>query len=220
MSLSITIPNDSGLRVVRALVRGLVESRWQPVVEEAAADSIRDHLAKAESGRPNKMGWPRQHWWAKAARSVSSARRPGMVTVSIAQLGFRQRLEGGVIRAGRNISSKTGQPTQWLAIPARAEAYGKRPGEFGNLKFTRIETGGFALVAATGGATRQRKIKGQIRAAVLRGAEEGLVMFWLRRSVRQKPDPTVLPTEQAMFTMIHTRLDDFFQALVDRAFQP
>jgi len=147
----------------------------------AVRNLISDHLFKLDS-RANKMGGKRTHFFANAAKSVTNpAVSGGKATVAIMQIGLAQRYFGGTIRAGAGTSSFSGGPTKYLAIPARAEAYGRAPSEFSDLHFQPTRRGG-ALVQNIS------KEKG--------GTVASLVMFWLVPSVEQAPDPSVLPTEE------------------------
>lgn len=219
MAVTINLRNDSGARLVRSLSRALQERNWQPVVERSAANSIKNHLAGLDTSKANRRNWPRTHFFAKCARSVSSQSSPGNVKISIAQVGFRLALEGGVVRPGRNPSSATGRPTQWLTIPARSEAAGKRAVEFGNLKFRKFRDDLAGLIAGEGGADvgKGRRIGKAARNALRRANQEGVVMFWLVKSTTHRPDPSILPTERALVADIARGLDSYFAAIRDRA---
>ncbi len=146
----------------------------------------------------NKRGWASTHFYGRAAEATNWQEGFGFLNIVINQIGVRQRLMGGDIRpvnAGA------------LTIPAQEEAYGKRAGEFDNLKFAFVEdpergTMRPALVAlrATGSEVEQRFYKS--------GPKKGLpyyketaqtfglqALFWLSKGVHQEPDPSVLPTD-------------------------
>jgi hypothetical protein len=168
--------------------------RINPRVGQAVKILVANHLfAKG----PNKMGFPSTHFYAGAGKATAWYLNGTGVTVTIAQQGIGQRYRGGPIN-----------PTdgkKYLTIPARSEAYGKRAGEFGNLKilFGRQRDGTIgpvALIADKGGATR--KVFGGREGATperkIHGAEEGIVLFWLVKSVNQQADVTVLPSDEAI----------------------
>lgn len=62
---------------------------------------------------------------------------------------------------------------KWLAIPALAQAYGRRPGEFGKLSFRKNKSGGARLVN-----------------------EDGDVLFWLVKKVTLPQDRGLLPSDE------------------------
>jgi hypothetical protein len=160
------------------------------------ANFLRDWFFGLDSSRPNKFGGARTHFFAGVARAIQTPEVNGAVTsVSINHLGLAQRIFGGIIRAGKGISSLTGKFTKFLAIPARAEAYGKTPGQFHDLEFVREKrgNGGAMLVQALQSVVSFGK-KG-VRKVGDRG---GLVMFWLVKQVDQKPDPTIMPDDSAI----------------------
>lgn len=168
---------------------------------QAVANFTKDYLGSLNSSRPNALGGNRTDFYSRAAKSIEVAKQgEGSVGFTIYQIGFAQRLLGGTIHAGAGTSSKTGEPTKYLAIPANPEAYGKTPGEFDNLEFFHTAHGG-GLRAKRSIATWLRTSKeGNI--LNVKGARKAshdeigsLVMFWLVTEVNQDPDPTVLPTE-------------------------
>lgn len=159
---------------------------------QAAARGVANLVRRHFEGLPaNKMGWPTTNFWKKAARSVSVQGEGAEPVVLISHLGVRQRLQGGVIKPVR---------AKLLAIPATADAYGKRPREVrAPLAFVRFADGKMALVErehtpVSFGRKRKDGTRG-----VKRGENRGgQVWFWLARSVKQKPDPNVLPTQEAL----------------------
>ena len=167
------------------------------VMGRAAAGLTRDHLYALDQSRPNKLGGKRTNFYQKAGDSVSDpAASAGVVSFTITKTGLAQRWLGGDIEAGSGISSKTGEPTKYLSIPARAETYGEPPSAFTDLVFVPRKNGGAMLVQAL---QTQVSISGKKRITVTRGQLlGGLVMYWLVDKVTQEEDPTVLPTEEEL----------------------
>jgi hypothetical protein len=91
------------------------------------------------------------------------------VSISVMQIGVAQRYYGGTINA---------RPGSYLTIPALAIAYARRAREF-DLRFVIFKSTGLA-------------------ALLLKGApsDEGSVYYWLVKSVTQKADPTIIPTDE------------------------
>lgn len=176
--------------LLQGLQRTLRPGAPEKVMERALVNRISDHLFKLNAERPNKLGGPRTNFYSQAARSVSGQSQPGEVVVSISHVGFRQRLEGGVIRPVR---------AKMLTIPAVPEAHGKRAGEFHNLRLAVI--GGRPALVETQ-ATRIRvgraRKDGTRKVTPLNSSLGNKVIFWLARSVNQAADPTVLPTTPEM----------------------
>lgn len=173
----------------------------------------RNFLKKERAG--NSMGWPSQHFYARAAEATNWQEGFGFVMISVNQIGVRQRLIGGVIKP---VNAKM------LTMPATADAYGKRAGEFSNLKF------GFALDPESGkmrpalvekegtvsGADTSHKWVRDSKTGkykeIITKAKKGkalatgkIAIFWLLASANQKPDPTVMPS------------DDEFQGAMDES---
>jgi hypothetical protein len=162
----------------------------------AAAELTRDHLFALDS-RANKLGGPRTHFYSAAAKSVSLPRASGgIVAFDVTKIGLALRWLGGTVHAGAGISSATGGPTKYLAIPARTEAVGKPPSEFPDLQFIPRRGGGAMLVQAL---QTKVSISGRKNKTVTRGAEVGgLVMYWLATETTNAPDPTVMPTKEEL----------------------
>ena len=165
-----------------------------------------DYLADLDEARPNKMGGVRTHFFAQVARSVQNPKTEhGRASISINHVGFAQRLLGGIIRAGQGLSSKSGRPTKLLAIPARAEAYGKTPGEFHDLEFVPTGNGEGMLVQTF----QTQFIRGRRKGDYHTQKVGGLAMFWLVKQVTQKPDATVLPSSKAMAGAATDAMEDY-----------
>jgi len=172
----------------------------------AVANQWRENF---ESLPSNRMGWPTTNFYKRASRSTSYQVESDGATVSCNLLGIRQRFFGGVINA---VNAKN------LAIPADAESYGKRPAEFGGalrlVVFGRGPGVPMALVATRAVGTviepKRGKGKGFKPVASLLGAK---VLFWLKKSVTQEADPTVLPTRDAMAERAGSGLDAWWKAV-------
>lgn len=126
------------------------------------------------------------------------------IVISVNQIGVRQRLQGGDI-------FPTGDH-KYLAIPARAEAYGHAPSEFDNLKVGYSRAGAYALVenqATKINWGRQNKAGFRDFSTEVVG---GGVFFWLVKSVHQEPDPSVIPADQDIMQVADETLD----AIIER----
>jgi hypothetical protein len=153
------------------------------------------------SGEP--AGDPRSNFYAQAARSARYDVLTDGVLVSVSQAGIRQRREGGEI-VPRNV--------KYLTIPAIAEAFGRRAAEFDNLviMWRRLagQTRPVALVEAT-----------PFTRGIKTDRVGGRVFFWLVKSVSQKADPSVLPTDQEMIDAANAGANEYFRALLQRIAQ-
>jgi hypothetical protein len=194
------------LRVQGALQRGDVRK----VMGRSVANDLRAYFLELDHERPNELGGKRTHFWSDVRRSVQQPKLVGTdaVEVSINQVGFAQRLFGGRI-VPRN--------ARWLAIPARAEAYGKRAREFNDLHFVLFRPDLAALVQ-----NEQVSLGGRVHGSVTEKRRKGEavgggIFYWLRASVTQQPDPTVLPKNDDLAKNAATEADAYLQTLADRA---
>ncbi len=76
--------------------------------------------ANFESLPENKRGFPTSGFWKNCSRATAGRIEDDGLVVYCNKLGARQRYFGGAIKAGSGVGSKTGKPTQYLAIPATA----------------------------------------------------------------------------------------------------
>lgn len=182
-----------------------------PRIGAAVSRLAKDHLFERDQ-KPNKNGWPSQHFYSAAAKATTFRTDNESVTISINKQGFRLRYEGGTVKPVN---------VKYLTIPACAEAYGKRALEFGNLVmiFGKTRDGQgirpVALAAGEGGATR-KKFSGRDDSATerkIKGADAGKIMYWLVLSSTQKGDKTILPTEEEIQKCVSGALSDAVNAL-------
>lgn len=175
------------------------EVRNVPAASKAAArgvaNKLRDHFATLETERPNKMGYPRQHFWSQIRKSVGNPVQEGnAASVTVAHVAFRQKLEGGTI--------KPGPGKEYLTIPAHPDAYGKRAREFSALQFAFAEdpnnpgTVRPALIAQRAISTLIQFGKKKAKAVA---SELGVLpLYWLVREVKQAPTPGALPPDEEL----------------------
>lgn len=107
-----------------------------------------------------------------------------------------------------------------LTIPATAEAYGRRAGEFSDLRFVMFPSGAKALIRAPGhkrGPERVRPVP-KIRAG--RGSSEKRrqgphpeVVFWLRDEVELPQDRGLLPSEDQYTQAAELGARDYLKTL-------
>lgn len=195
VSLALRVERTAGDADAAArLARALRPERLNPVVGRSGVNLFREHFFRLNAERPNKLGGKRTNFYGDAARGTSSTVLPDGALVSVNQVGIRQRWLGGTIRA---------KPGKWLTIPARAEAHGKRAREFDDLRFVLLtgdERGGAALVRNESTALKRKRDRKTGAVSFVAGEERGgEVMYWLRRSVTQRPDPSVVPLPDVIY---------------------
>jgi len=196
----------------------IAELRGPGTVTAAAvgvANETRDWFAGLEQTRPNKMGFPRSHFWSDVRGSVQNPQLSGdqAATVAITHVGIRQRLEGGKIVPLKG---------EYLTIPANAQAYSHLAREFHNLHFGFAENryGGLspALIENTSQEfTVGRKKKDGTRTVKPGRERGGEVFFWLVRQVYQPADPSVLPPEERLVGAVEKAVGGYARNLIARA---
>lgn len=214
MAFSTTIElSDQATPLATRLAIELQPERLGQAAGPAVVNRVRAHFFELNRERANKLGGKRTNFFNQAARSTQYKVSRDAVTVSINHVGVRQRYQGGTIRP-------TGS-RKFLTIPAIAEAYATRAGEWPNLKF------GFAfdrrgnirpaLIEAQSTALKfGAKRKDGTRKVTRTAREGGQAVFWLVGSVTQRPDPSVLPTNDQIREAAFAGIRKYFDLVVKR----
>jgi hypothetical protein len=213
MSASLSINTDELREVDRSIAEtfgpvGLQQAREG--MGAAARLELIDHFTDLEQDSVHhktaqRLGAQSTGFYAEAARSVQMPEISGDdVTISInGPVGLAQRFFGGTIVPKKG---------NWLTIPAIAAAYGARARTFNNLRFVYFRPDLAALVERLA-ATVQRGRNGVYRAVQ---SSVGTVVYWLKPSVTQAADPTVLPTEDRLAGVAITAGQETFGRLWER----
>lgn len=191
----VVVLRDTATALLRDLRRALRLPGMAAVVGRAERGLFRDHLFALNTQRHKSGG---RNYYTQAGRSLRVSTHGPAMTVSINQVGFRQRVEGGPIKPG------PGKRYLTIAFPGMP-GYGKRAAEFDDLEFGHAadpKSGRMrkALIRRPSTALRYRRRKqqdGTLKTYVRPG--EVTVrepVFWLVRSVNQKADRSVLPSDR------------------------
>lgn len=153
---------------------------------------LREHFRRAEAERPNRRGWPRQHFWAQFARRValvSAGSERAVVGIQDPQGALQHKITGGTIRPKRG---------RMLAIPLTGTAY--RLGAMARLR--DAFPGAFVIRTAKG--VWLVRSNWESRGKRGRGAARGIqrerleFLFRLVPRVTQAPDPRAMPEPRRM----------------------
>jgi len=179
--VSITVHAESLDQAVKDVERLKGAAGGQQVRSEmgfAIMQTVRRHFSQIAQDAEHhesaqSLGADRTGYYERARAGTQEPVIEGEgVSVSVALAGIAQRYFGGVVHA---------RPNSFLTIPALAIAYGKRAREFDLRLIIFGDTGLAALVSKS-----------------VAKPSEGEVYYWLVRSVTQKGDPTILPTDEEM----------------------
>lgn len=194
---SITITRDNATPFMRQLMASIQPAKVIPIAGRAGRNLLREHLFKLADDRHRGIRGT-GNFYGSAARSTQFDQDGNDVVLSINHTGIAQRYFGGRITP---VNSK------WLTIPANDEAAGKRAGEFTNLEAVFNSAANFyALVERQADTISFRKTKKGVRVKTT-GQSGGRIMFWLRKSVFQQPDPTVLPDTRTLLGAVMNELN-------------
>jgi len=184
--LTITLTRDDITPDLRRILKSITPGgALGKVLGRATANALRSHFRSLNASRPNKIGGKRTNFWSRVAESVQNPQtQAGGITVAISHPHIAQRLFGGTISPRKKKS---------LAIPTSPKSYGT---------YARIYPGKLAFIPGTGGTTRGYLVEGQEQ-TITRGKRKGgkrtipkpggALLYVLKSSVTQRPDPSVLP---------------------------
>jgi hypothetical protein len=217
IAMSVSV-NDNATPALNRVGAFLASDAARTIVGGSASNAVKGYLDDLEDNRPNQLGGARTHYWSSARQSTSFSLDSDGATVSISRIGMKLHYHGGTVTAGKGISSFSGKPTRYLAIPARAEAHGRKPSDFHDLIPLWGRNGPYALARSVStmiATTRSRAKNAASRPfLVKRGSEQGgEVMFWLKESVTLQPDPTVIPDGDEISSTVQ---DDLAYAIARR----
>jgi hypothetical protein len=140
-----------------------------------AENTVRDWLISLAAKRKNRFNAPSSDYFALAADSVGSESDATAATVNVTS--------PGITRAFSDITITPGNGKKYLTIPATAEAYNKRAKTFNDLRLAFFKNGLLALVRPNKDAPK---------------GERPPVYYWLKKSVTQKQDRTLLPSDKLL----------------------
>lgn len=169
-------------------------------VGQSVTDVIRGHLiteaAKRHKTAKSLGATPTGHL-ERGAESVSFTTTTGEAVIKLPILGISRAF------FDLTITPLTGK---YLTLPARAESYGARARSFTDLKFIPLKKGTVPVLGkiaqgeetTTDGKTRKtRKVE---------------VYYWLKESVTQKQDRTLLPSDKELLGACEEGARDFVQS--------
>lgn len=212
MSLTLTIDvTDRASPVLNQLDAGIRGDGARHSAGGSVMRQILDHLTVLDAERPNELGGRRTHFYAKAGKSTSYQITDTGATVSINSVGIAQRYFGGEIRPGPG--------KKYLTIPARAEAHGRRAGEFNNLQLLFGRNGPYALAEREYTSFTVRKWgKGENRKSKIQNRQShgGGIFYWLVKSVSQQPDPSVLPELPEMENTAVKAVENYVTSILNK----
>jgi hypothetical protein len=208
ISLSVQLRDSATPALRHALARLTHRQPLLTVLGKGLETDLKEHFRQRNT-EPNKRRWPKQNFWNRIRNATLFTRAThDTATVTIADPAINPHVFGGTI---------TPKESKFLAIPARAEAYGIRPksGLIPGLGFAVLPRGGPVLIQR---AFTPIKLVGRAGSARRRFRPRGpetpgsLVWYWLRRSVRIPRDPRALPATATL----QDRLSDRLERWLDR----
>ena len=155
--------------------------RKQPInlaVAEGASAVVQGHFAELAVTNRNRFG-VRGGFWQRMLLGTKALATDAYGYILMPR-AVALRYFGGTVRPTR---------TEFLALPARAEAYNRSPRDFNDLRFVRTRRGGMLIQREQTAFSRDGSGDASNRTKL-----GGIVMYFLVRSVTIRRDESVLPT--------------------------
>jgi len=169
-----------------------------PMMKAAGHRLVRDtsaHVRAWGRSHPNKLGGKRTNYWSTIAEKINPADCL-QVTGSQAVMTLDGNIMPGITRAFEDVTITPGTKTPGvknLALPARSESYGMRPGEMSGLVLFWGKAGPAGLAQGVP-VTRAKSTKKGAKGTTY--MVPGLVMYWFSKKVTQPTDRSLLPSNQ------------------------
>jgi len=195
MSLTISVDIKDGVTpLVGRFVEGLTDrTGLHEAIGIRDRNLIRDHfivIAQTRHDTANRLGAEPSGHWAQAAEKTTFRADSDATTVSINQ--------PGIGRAVHDVTIVPGAGKQWLTIPLIAEAYNQRA----------YRVPGLFMPGA----------KGAKKHVLAKRGADGTLRFWyaLVKSVTQKQDRTLLPSDEELRLAAFQGVRDYVDFLLSR----
>jgi hypothetical protein len=218
MSLRLTISTagSPALEAAHRLLtdKALLHDRIAGAVGSAVQDYIRVRSQTPAYHRTaTRLGATPTNYYERAASGVQTIGTTAEAEVRLTQsTEIFQRVLGDV-----KIVPKA---RKWLALPAAAAAYGKRPREHSGLRYLPLGPSRAALVK---GPAYQRQSSGKRRTAEQAAdyraqlKAQTKIMYWLRRSVTLPQDRALLPSDAQITDAAEMGARDAIQHTLDQS---
>lgn len=178
-----------------------------------AENTVRDYLISLAGSRhatADRLGATPSGHLERAAESVHSESDESAATVSVTS--------PGISRAFGAVTITPGSGKKYLTIPATAEAYNKKAGAFNDLRLAFFKGGLLGLVKADQSRLSDRRAGGfgvESKAAKAdKTKERPPVYYWLKKSVTQKQDRTLLPSDKLLQSAAEEGTRDWLKSFV------
>jgi hypothetical protein len=213
-TLRIDIEKDTARPALRALRQGLANRvQLNRAAAEGMLPAVQLNLRHMADTNHNPFGVRSTFWNLMLSGTSAGTDDQGGYVAVPSPVGLRA-LGGTVVP----------KQSKYLAIPARAEAYGKSPKDFNDLTFILMPTGRFGQSAALvqtplpdGTKTRgKKKIDAQGRRSIAAREQGGMVFYWLVPRATIPANPDVLPTKEQLASAATQGVSSYIGAIVKR----
>ena len=189
MRLDIDIEADDEItpwlaRVARGLNEGRNMNGVNGFISQRMAKGVRDHLIREAPQRhktAQRLGATPTGHLTDGAQAISAQPSGDGIVINLPIPGIRRAFQDMTI---------TPALSKWLTLPAAAESYGRRARSFADLRFIPFKPDLAALA--------RKDADGEME-----------VLYWLKKSVFQRQDRGLLPSDVELLQMAEEGAEDF-----------
>jgi len=207
LSVDISIGGDAQRMLAQLEAELLNPVEIHEDIAARAENLTRDYLtslAQTRHATADSLGATPTGHLERAAESVTSRSDAEGAVIGITS--------PGITRAFSDITI-TPVNAKYLTIAATAEAYGKRAGAFNDLRLAFFKNGTLALVKADQSSVSSRKASGY---GIERAAgQKPPIYYWLVKSVTQKQDRTLLPSDTLLQSAAEEGVRDWLKSFLN-----
>ena len=211
-TIEIQLPKELPTRRLRSLERLLsTPEKLHKAAASGVLPLVQGSFRRMAASNKNKFGVRGGFWNRMVSGTRTEATADSAKILMPREVGLRYH--GGTI---------TPKAAKYLTIPLRAEAYGKSPRQFKDIKFARIGGKLFAFTtdlteASTRRPTGARKLRGASSNAV--GRRRITLLYLLASKATIAGDKNVLPTDEAILQGAARGVQTLINVTVNRGAQ-
>jgi hypothetical protein len=200
MNVTITAIDKAtpGLMRLRAAMSASLQRNSR--VANAALPVFRARLQHMAATNHNPFGVPGGFWNRMLSGTRAGATEQEAYIAMPAEVGLR--VHGGTVRP---------KAKQYLAIPARGEAYGQSPRDFANLKVVRFYGSGALALVQKAETVRKKGARKRKDGSYATERVGGGVFYWLKKSATIAANPDILPTPAEVSDTVWPRLEAYLR---------
>lgn len=178
------IPQETLDKIAKASsTKGLMK-----ILGRRVRNEYREHFFRLDAAKPNKKGFPRQHFWNRIGKATTLAAADEVsATVAVSDPAYTAKVYGALVKPDK---------AKALAIPISSRAYGHSPNAQDN---------------PLRGKLKLLPRKGKPSLLYTENKDKKEFHYVLLKSARIPADPDALPDEAAINAAVAEEISDYYE---------